>query len=156
MNRRRNPDTPTPKKKSSGGLKNWLILGGVGVAGYLGYKYVTKNAGSIESKVASATGKKIPGPDLNGPLVSKFEIASTKTTICISAPVAGFAYAPITSINPQTGYNTFSATVAGHFTRRLLCKGNQRWAEIKPTSALGSLGEFIDVGFGKRVIYRAP
>lgn len=151
--RRRNPDAP---KKRSGGIKNWLILGGVGVGGYLAYKFITKNADKIAGQVSAASGKKT-GPDLNGPMVNKYEIDSTKTTTCISAPEKGFTYAPITSYNPITGYNTFSATAAGHFTRRMLCIGAKRWAEIKPTSSpLGSLGEFIDIGFTRRVAYRAP
>ncbi len=143
-------------KRSLGGLKNWLILGGVGLGGWYAYKYFTKHEAAIKTEVASATGKKIPGPDLNGPAVTKFMIASTKSTICIPEPVKGFVYSPITSTNPMTGYNTFSASTNGHFTRRLLCKGSQKWAEIKPTSALGALGEFIDVGFGRRVTYLAP
>lgn len=144
-------------KRKSSGLKNWLILGAVGAGGYFAYSYFTKHKDEIKQDVSAATGRKVAGPDLNGPMVKKFDIASTKSTICISSPEKGFVYNPITSYNPVTKYNTFSATVNGHFTRRLLCKGGQKWAEIKPTTgALGDLGEFIDVGFGRRAVYFAP
>ncbi len=153
----RNPDAPPPKKKVNiGGIKNWLILGVVGAGGYVAYKYFTKHEETIKKEVQAASGKKVAGPDLNGPMVTKYMIASTQSKTCISAPEKGFVYAPITSTNPLTGYNTFSATATGHYTRRLLCRGGQKWAEIKPSGALGSLGEFIDLGFGKRVLYYAP
>lgn len=140
--RRRNPDVipkapvavpavAAPRRRSLGGLKNWLILGGFIAGGYYVFKYFQSPA-VAELKSELAVGSGGAGPDLNGPYVSQFQIESTQTTNCISAPVPGFIYAPITSYNPITKYNTFSATANGHFTRRLLCKGNQRWAEIHP------------------------
>lgn len=135
--RRRNPDAvgataPTASRHGSlGGLKNWLILGAFAAGGYYVYKYFQSPAvAELKSELASGSGG--AGPDLNGPFVSQFQIESTQTTNCISAPVPGFVYSPVTSYNPITKYNTFSATANGHFTRRLLCKGSQRWAEIKP------------------------
>ncbi len=131
MKRRRNPDAVRSRAKA--GVKNWLILGGVAVGGYVAYKHIGK--ATVEAAVTQAAasgGKKTVGPDLNGPMVTKFEIASTQTKNCIPTPVPGFVYSPVQSINPMTGYNTFNVTATGHFTRRLLCKGNQRWAEIKP------------------------
>ncbi len=132
--RRRNPDGPPKKKFNAGGIKNWLILGGVAVGGYVVYRYINSAAAeTIKTEIKGATGgKKYVGPDLNGPVVTKYEIASTQTKTCISAPEKGFVYAPITSTNPMTGYNTFSASASGHFTRRLLCQGNRKFAEIKP------------------------
>lgn len=120
-----------PVQKS--GLKNWLVLGGVGVGGFFIYRYFQSPAAAEIKNDIKAAGSKIPAPDLNGPVVTKFMIASTETKICISEPAAGMVYSPISSYNAKTGYNTFSATTNGHFTRRLLCKGNQKWAEIKPS-----------------------
>lgn len=117
----------TPKKR--GGWKNWAILGVLGVGGYYAYqKFISPEIKTIESK----PGKSTSGPDLNGPSVTKFEIASTRSNICIDKPVKGFSYAKVTSTNAATGYKTFSANVAGHFTRRLLCRGSQKYAEIAP------------------------
>ncbi len=137
-----------PKKTTLGGIKNWLVLGAVGFAGYYGYRYFTKHEEELKKEI-KAVGRNIPGPDLNGPPVAKFTIASTKTRICIPDPVKGFVYAPITSVNAMTGYNTFSATASGNFTRRLLCRGSQRWAEIRPTVS-GALGDILDDTFGSR------
>lgn len=128
---------PTAKKSSFkiGSIKNWLILIGAGVGGYYVYtKYIQPELGNAISDAKNLASKK-PGvaePDLNGPVVSKFMIASTKSKICVDRADKRFAYAPITSTNMMTGYQTFSAPVAGHFTRRLLCTGGRRWAEIKP------------------------
>ncbi len=156
----RNPDSPataSPKKKANiSGIKNWLVLGAVGAGGYFAYRFFTQNQSAIKQELQAATGKKVQGPDLNGPFVTKFMIASTQSRTCINDPLKGFVYSPVSSTNPKTGYSTFSATATGRYTRRLLCRGGQKWAEIKPTGALGSLGEFIDVGFGKRVAYYAP
>lgn len=146
---------PEPHKRKSS-LKNFLILGAVGIGGFLTYKYFKSSAGKVIAKTvkSAASGKPQPaGPDINGPSVTKFEIASTETKTCISTPVKGMVYAPISSYNATTGYNTFSSTANGHFTRRLLCVGSKRWAEIYPTPGLG---EFIDVGFERRVDFRAP
>lgn len=129
----RNPDSPKKRKSS---LKNILILGAVGVGGIAAYKYFNNTAAGKSAKSAiksAASGKPPPpAPDLAGPAVTKFEIASTETKICISAPVKGMVYAPISSYNQTTGYNTFTATSSGHFTRRLLCIGSKRYAEIYP------------------------
>lgn len=126
---------PPPKKKLKlGGLKNWVILGVAGIAAVVVYKkFVAPDLKNIKSDLKSAANKKagVPGPDLNGPAVTKFMIASTRTNICIDTALPGFTYAPITSTNSYTGYRTFTSPVNGHFTRRELCKGNQRWAEIK-------------------------
>lgn len=141
------PVTPKPtprstsapvRRSSGGGLRNWLILGGVGLGSF--YLYKKFNA-KVQKEISSAaSGKRIPDPDLNGPIVTKYEIASTKTPICIASPVRGFVYAKITSTNQVTGYSTFSAPVAGHFTRRCLCSGGQRVAaEIKPAPGLSGL-----------------
>ncbi len=137
------------KKKSRGGLKNWLILGAVGVGGYLLYKKFSGHNGDKLKKelTTAAGGQKIPDPDLNGPAVTKFMIASTRSPICISAPVKGFSYSPITNTAPN-GYNTFSATATGHFTRRLLCVSGKKWAEIKPTLT-GTLGDILGDTFGR-------
>lgn len=144
---RRNPDAAPAKPKvaapvkrsSGGGIKNWLILGGAGFGAY--YLYKKFNSAKVQSAISqAASGHKIAAPDLNGPLVTKFEIASTKTPNCISARAPGFVYSPVSSTNPLTGYSTFSATVTGHFTRRVLCSGGQRVAaEIKPTAGLSGL-----------------
>lgn len=132
------PKTPPPAKKFKlGGMKNWLIVGVAGVVGYYAYeKFVKPELADINKDIKTA-GKKaatkaVQGPDLNGPMVKKNEIASTRSKICIATPVKGFMYSPISSVNAVTGYRTFSATVAGHFTRRLLCRGSQSWAEIAP------------------------
>jgi len=114
------------------GIKNWLILGAVGAGGFLVYRYLKSPAAEALKKEVKSAGKNIPGPDLAGPAVTKFMIASTKSSICIPDPVKGFVYSPITSTNPMTGYQTFSATSSGRFTRRLLCRGGKKWAEIKP------------------------
>ncbi len=145
MRRRRNPDSaPAKKKFNLGGMKNWLILGGVGIGGILAFKYFTKHEAEIKADVKAASGPKIPGPDLNGPPVKKFDIASTRSKICITSKVKGMVYAPITSTNQTTGYATFSAPVSGNFTRRLLCSGGQRVAaEIKPTVS-GALGDILE------------
>ncbi len=136
--RRRNPDSAPAVRRSSGGLKNWLILGVVGGGAYFIYKKFS--ASDVRKEIENATkGKRIPDPDLNGPLVTKFEIASTRSPICISSAVKGFVYSPVTSTNPVTGYSTFSATAAGHFTRRLLCSGGKKWVEIKPSAGLSGL-----------------
>ncbi len=54
----------------------------------------------------------------------------------------------------MTGYSTFSAPVAGHFTRRVLCSGGQRVAaEIKPAAGLSGLfglGDSVGMGAGPR------
>lgn len=131
------PKTPpaSPKKFKLGGAKNWIIVGAAGIAGWYAYEKFVKPELSEINKDLKTAGKSKPsvqGPDLNGPMVKKNEIASTRTNICINTPVKGFMYSPITSTNAVTGYRTFSATVAGHFTRRLLCRGSQRWAEIAP------------------------
>lgn len=128
----------SPARKSSTGLRNWLILGAAGVGGFWLYKNFNKKLDKEISKAAS--GKNAAAPDLNGPLVTKYQIASTRSPNCISAPEKGFVYAKITSTNPVTGYSTFSAPVAGHFTRRVLCAGGQKVAvEIKATPGLSGL-----------------
>ncbi len=155
--RRRNPGTPPSPpapfakppapivRKSAGGLRNWLILGGVGLGAY--FVYQKFSASKVADEINKAAGKRAPDPDLNGPLVTKYQIASTRTPICITAPVKGFVYAKITSTNPITGYSTFSAPVAGHFTRRALCSGGQRVAaEIKPTPGLSGLMALGNLG----------
>lgn len=126
------------RRSSGGGLRNWLILGGVGFGAY--YVYKKFSAKKVADEISKASGKGVADPDLNGPLVTKYGIFSTKTPICITSQVRGFVYAKITSTNPVTGYSTFSAPVAGHFTRRCLCSGGQRIAaEIKPTPGLSGL-----------------
>jgi len=125
-----------PSKKSVG-VKNWIILGVAVAGGVVAYKYFNSpKADALKKELKSATSnvRRVPDPDLNGPAVTKFEIASTRSTICIAAPEKGFTYAPITSTNAVTGYNTFNSPTNGRFTRRLLCKGNQKWAEIKATA----------------------
>lgn len=130
---------PTVVRKSTGSLRNWLILGGVGFGAY--YVYRKFSASKVADDISkAASGKRTPDPDPNGPLVTKYGIFSTKTPICITAPAKGFVYAKITSTNAVTGYSTFSATTAGHFTRRCLCSGGQRVAaEIKPAPGLSGL-----------------
>ncbi len=128
--------TSEKKKFKVSALKNWIILGAVGVGGYYLYQnYVKPELSDIKSDLKNAAKPKPanagPEPDLNGPAVGKFQIASTRSTICITTADPRFVYAPITSILPN-GYKTFSAPVSGRFTRRLLCKGAQKWAELKP------------------------
>lgn len=131
--RKRNPGEPSQKSS----IKNWIILGGFIAGGVVAYRYFNSpKADALKQEIKSATSaRKVTDPDLNGPPVTKFEIASTRSRICISDPQRGFTYAPITSTNAVTGYNTFNSPVNGRFTRRLLCKGNQKWAEIKPATA---------------------
>ena len=132
MKTRRNPEAA---KKNIGSLKNWIILGVAAAGGYAAYRYFNSpKADALKQEIKSvASTKRVPDPDLNGPAVTKFEIASTRSQICISDAQKGFVYTPITSTNPMTGYNTFNSPTNGRFTRRLLCKGGQKWAEIKPT-----------------------
>ncbi len=128
-----NPDKELSVPKKSFHIKNWLILGAAGFGGYYLWKNVIKKQlDSPSSLLKSALSKGGSGPDVNGPMVSQFKIVSTQTPNCTSTQVPGFAYSPITSVNQFTGYKTFTATATGHFTRRLLCKGNQQWAEINP------------------------
>ena len=129
---RRNPSQPKDPPKKKLNIKNWLILGAVGVGGYLLYKNVVKKQldspdSALKNALSSGT-----GPDVSGPTVSKGAIYSTGAQTCIGSQVQGFAYAPIVSVNRFTRLKSFTATVNGHFTRRLLCKGSQQWAEIKP------------------------
>lgn len=133
--RKRNPDAPP--QRSLGGLKNWLILGGFIAGGYYVFKYFqSPGAAVVKSEIATAVSKagaaSTVAPDLNGPLVSKFMSTSAPSAACISTQLPGFIYAPVLSYSPITGYN-FTATANGRFTRRMLCKGNQRWAEIRPS-----------------------
>ncbi len=128
---------PEEKKKkfNFGSLKNWLILAAAGVGGYYLYQHFVKpELSAIKEDVKDAANSKpgVADPDLNGPMIAKFQIGTTHSNICIDKPDKRFTYAPIASVNQLTGAKTFSAPVTGHFTRRLLCRGTQRWAEIKP------------------------
>lgn len=131
------PTKPVEKKKLKlGKFKNIAVLGVVAVGGYLAYKrWVAPELKDIKNDVKNAAQNKpnVPAPDMNGPPVTKFMIASTKSNICISTPDKRFVYAPISSTNQMTGYKTFSSTANGHYTRRLLCVGAKKWAEIRPT-----------------------
>ncbi len=123
---------PETKKIKASAIKNWLILGAVGVGGWYAYKkWVAPEIKEIKADVKSAAkGSASPAqPDLNGPVVTLGMIARTQTKNCVSKPDSRFTYAPITSF--IGGYNTFSSTTNGHFTRRMLCIGNKRWAELK-------------------------
>ncbi len=131
------PKTESKKKFKISGLKNWLILGAATVGGYFVYtKFVSPELKEIKEDIKDAAKKSssVPGPDLNGPAVNKFAIAGTHSKICITTPDKRFVYAPISSTNALTGNQIFSAPVTGNFTRRLLCKGGRKWAELKPTS----------------------
>ncbi len=128
---------PEKKKKFNlGSLKNWLILGAASYGGYYVYtKFVEPEIKEIKADVKTVANKKpgVPEPDLNGPSVTKFSINGTRSKICIQSPDKRFAYAPISSTNPLDGNQVFSATVNGRFTRRILCKGGRKWAELKPS-----------------------
>ncbi len=128
------PEKPKKKFKISS-LKNWLILGAAGVGGYFLYtKFVEPDLKELKADIKDTANKKpgVPGPDLNGPAVNKFAIAGTHSKICIDTPDKRFVYAPISSTNAMTGNQIFSAPITGRFTRRLLCRGGKKWAELKP------------------------
>lgn len=120
------------KKFKIGKAKNLIVLGVVGVVGYLAYKkYVAPELSEMKSEAKSAKPGVQP-PDLNGPMIGRFQIGSTRSKICVSTRVPGLVYAPIASTNIVTGNSTFSSPVNAHFTRRLLCQGGRKWAELKP------------------------
>ncbi len=125
---------PEEKKKFKlGRYKNWFILAGVGIGGYFLYeKFVKPDLSALKADAKNAASKRpgVPAPDLNGPAVTFGEIARTESKICISQRDPRMVYAPVTSV--IGGYATFSATSAGHFTRRLLCQGGKKWVEIHP------------------------
>jgi len=124
----KNPDTPELTKRRPSGIKNWIVLGGIIAGGYFAYKYFQEHESELKNDMARSPND----PDLNGPPVQKFGIYGTRSKICVAIPDKRFSYAPISSINAITGNAVFSATTTGNFTRRLLCRGAQRWAEIKP------------------------
>lgn len=84
-----------------------------------------------KNPVKAPQAPKSPAPDLKGPAVRAGVEAATRSKICITAKMRGMIYAPITGLDSQ-GYQKFMPPVNGRYTRRLLCVGGQRWAEIKP------------------------
>ena len=121
------------------GAKNWLILGAAVVGSYFVYKKVISpmmsdsGGGRAEapSKSVSPSETKTQAPDMNGPAVRKGVLASSRSPICITTKVAGMKYAAVSSTDAQ-GYNSFTPPVNGKFTRRFLCVGTTKFAEIKP------------------------
>lgn len=138
---RRRKRNPMAKKFSISGMRNWLILGGALVGGYFAYtKFIApmlvaekldRPAGGAPVPSASAPPPgAAPAPDLAGPAVKRGVLVSTRSTICIADKTPGMMYAKITKTDAN-GYQQFKPSVNGRFTRRLLCKGKNRWAEIK-------------------------
>lgn len=135
----RNPDAPpkfevkaAPAPPRGSSIKNIVLLAAVGIGGYL----LVKKISGIDFGIAQASSQRAgspaaPPPDLNGPKVVRGLVASTHSQICIQQADPRLKYAPITAIDQQ-GYATFTAPVRGHFTRRLLCVGGRKWAEIAP------------------------
>ena len=136
---------PVPKGsalKTIAGAKNWIILGVALAAGYVVYKkFIAPMAAEAAAAKPPAASKKAPkvakpgtapAPDLAGPKVKKGVLASSRSPICIGTKASGFSYAPVTSTD-ASGYNEFTSNSNGRFTRRFLCIGTQKYAEIKPS-----------------------
>ncbi len=123
----------SPKKSGAGGtIKSLAVLGLIGVGGYLIWKKIGGlDLGIVKEKGGKSTGPAVPAPDLKGPKVVKGEKAATLSQICVTQADPRFVYAPIEQIDQQ-GYQNFTAPVKGNFTRRLLCAGGRKWAEIAP------------------------
>jgi hypothetical protein len=115
-----------------GKYKNYIFIGGAIIAGYFLYEYYFKGGGSSDASSSAPSAQAvIPAPDLYGPLVFRNAPASSKSPVCATKPVPGLMYALVTYVDAQ-GYH-FVPQHNGHFTRRFLCTGNQKWAEIRPT-----------------------
>lgn len=124
----------TPRRGGGVGatIKNLAILGIIGVGGfYLWKKIGTLDIGGPAKGGGKPSAPAVPAPDLKGPKVVKGEKAATLSQICITQGDPKFVYAPIEQID-QNGYQSFTAPVRGNFTRRLLCAGGKKWAEISP------------------------
>ncbi len=105
------------------------VLGGVGLLGWWAYsRFAAGQIDAAEQIPQKAAG---PQPNLKGPRVFKKELASTKSTACISQPDPRMKYAKVISLG-ASNYKNFQSPVAGHFTGRLLCQGGVSWAEIYP------------------------
>ena len=131
-----NKSPSQPFKISS--LRNWIILAAAAGGGYFIYKKWIAPAERLDKAATGAPAAKpklsqpvAPAPDLNGPKVRKGVLVSTRSTICIATKEPGMVYQNVIKTDAQ-GYQSFKPTVNGVFTRRLLCIGKNRWAEIKP------------------------
>lgn len=113
-----------------GKYKNYILLGVAAIAGYFIYEHYFKSDGSSSADASPSAPAIPPAPDLNGPLVFRNAPASSKSPVCVSKPVHGLMYALVTYVDGQG--NHFVPQHNGHFTRRFLCMGNQKWAEIRP------------------------
>ncbi len=130
------PDAPKSGGVKLGGLKNWIILGVVGLGGWWLYKKFASGAldnvgADLTKAVKDSKDASAPAPDLKGPLVKKGQAASTRSPICITQQDPKMRYDQITQTTAD-GYQVFQASVRGHFTRRLLCTGGRKFAEIYP------------------------
>lgn len=125
--------TSAPAKKSSGGGISkiiWpvVVLGGLGMAAYWAYE---RFAVPVLDAPAAPPRPSGPQPNLRGPRVTKGELASTKSSVCISQQDPRMRYAPVISFG-TSNYKNFQSPVNGHFTGRLLCQGGKSAAEIWP------------------------
>lgn len=126
---------PAPARKGVGGtIKNLLILAVVGVGGYIAWKKI----GGIDFGITGGGGGRsqaappgVPQPDLKGPKVVPGMTYSTLSQQCITQPDPRFKYSPVTQTDVQ-GYQSFQSVAKGNFTRRMLCAGGRKWAEIAP------------------------
>lgn len=125
-----------------GKYKNWLILGGAVVAGYLVYHKASSAIAAtplepplakplVPPTQAQVSAAAVPPPDLNGPAVKKGVAVSSRSTTCVDKKEPGMIYARVT-LTDQVGYNYFKSPKNGTFTRRFLCVDGKKWAEVKP------------------------
>lgn len=126
-------DIPAAPRRGAGSIKNFALLGAVALGGYFLFKKIggIDFGGGGSKKQPGQARAPVPAPDLNGPRVVKGLVAATHSQICVQQADPRFQYALINSIDAN-GYQNFTAPVRGHFTRRLLCVGGRKWAEIAP------------------------
>jgi len=133
--------------KASGGtgIRNIIILAVVGIGGYFLYKKLSA-ATKLEPEAVrapKATGPAkpivtagpatnvIPPPDRSGPAVKKGQLCATRSNVCVTKKEKDMRYFKIISVDAK-GYKNFKPTINGRFTRRLLCVGKNKWAEVLP------------------------
>jgi len=133
-----------PKLDGLKKYRNWLILGGAAIAGYLVYRRVSSSIAATPlpepepmkaqplAPPTEAAQAAVTPPDLNGPLVKKGVSVSSKSKTCIATKEQGMVYAKVT-LTDKVGYQYFKSPRNGRFTRRFLCVKNTKWAEIKPS-----------------------
>lgn len=136
----------TKLKVGFGTVKNLAVVGALALAGFFIYRKSqswfstgdsasasgSDSSGQDKDQTKKSSGPSGPPPDLGGPAVRKGMLASTRSKICISEKAPRMLYAPIIKVDQQ-GYAAFRAPANGHFTRRLLCTGSGKFAEVYPS-----------------------